>query len=401
MKKGTLLYGQSGGPSAVINASAYGVIKEALSHQDQITEVLVMRHGIQGALNEDFIKVNEYIDQLELLPMTPGSAFGSIRHKMAEYRVDDTEYAKLLEVFKKYNVRYFLYNGGNDSMDTCHKISEYVKEQGYEMSVLGVPKTIDNDLPHTDHTPGFASAAKYIINTVMQLNLDSVIYPKGKVTIVEIMGRHAGWLAASAHVASLSGLGADLVYLPENVFDIDAFFHKVDTIYKEKNNCLICVSEGIKDKDGNFIGAMNQFKDAFGHTQLGGVAMYLGDILEDKLGLSYRAIELSTIQRSAAYIRSKTDVVEAIEVGKKTVEAAINGETGKMVVMNRVNKEDYEIEYSLHVLSEIANKEKIIPASMMRSDTEMTQEFFDYMKPLISGEEIQNYKDGMIQFFKI
>lgn len=401
MKKGTLLFGQSGGPSAVINASAYGVIKEALKHQNEIEDVLVMRHGIEGALNEDFIKVSEYIDQLELLPKTPGSAFGSVRHKLSDYNVDDREFVQLLDIFKKYNVRYFLYNGGNDSMDTCLKISEYVSLMGYEMSVLGVPKTIDNDLPHTDHTPGFGSAAKFIINTVMQLQLDSVVYPKGKVTIVEIMGRHAGWLAASSHVASLSGMGPDLVYLPENTFDQEEFFKRVAAIYKEKHQCFICVSEGIKDNEGNFIGSLNQFKDAFGHLQLGGVANYLGDILENKLGLSYRAIELSTIQRSAAYIRSKTDVKEAIKVGKKTVEAALKGETGKMVVMNRANTTEYKIEYSLHDLKDIANMEKVIPDSMIKNDTEMTQEFFDYMMPLIEGESKQEYRNGMQLFFKL
>ena len=401
MKKGVLLFGQSGGPSAVINASAYGVIKEALQHQDVITDVFVMRHGIEGALKEDFIKINEYIDQLELLKETPGSAFGSVRHKMADYNEDETEYSELLRIFKKHNIRYFLYNGGNDSMDTCLKISKYVLEKGYEMSVLGVPKTIDNDLPFTDHTPGFGSAAKFIINTVMQLQLDSVVYPKGKVTIVEIMGRHAGWLAASSHYASTTGMGPDLVYLPENVFDQEEFLKRVDSIYKEKQNCLICVSEGIKNANGDFVGSLNQFKDAFGHMQLGGVAMYLGDILEDKLGLSYRAIEFSTIQRSASYIRSETDVTEAIMVGRKTVEAALQGETGKMVVMNRMEKSDYEIEYSLHRLEDIANKEKVIPASMIKNTTEMTEEFFEYMKPLIEGEHKQVFIGGVQKFFKL
>jgi len=399
MKKGRLLYGQSGGPSAVINASAYGVITEAIKNNDMITEVLVMKSGIDGALNENFIKLEEYQDQLELLPLTPGSAFGSVRHKMADYKVDETEYKQLLEMFIKHDIRYFLYNGGNDSMDTCLKISDYVREKGYEMSVIGVPKTIDNDLPHTDHTPGFGSAAKYIVNTVMQTKLDSVVYPKGKVTIIEIMGRHAGWLAASAHVASLSGLGADLVYLPENVFDQETFFKKVADIYREKHQCLICVSEGIKDKDGNFIGSLNQVKDAFGHLQLGGVAMYLGDILEHKLGLSYRAIELSTIQRSAAYIRSESDVTEAIEVGRVAVREALKGAIGQMVVMNRVD--DYKIEYGLHDLNDIANEEKVIPASMIEDEITMTQEFYDYMVPLIEGEYKQEYEKGMLKFFKL
>lgn len=398
--KGKLIYGQSGGPSSVINASAYGVIKEALNHEE-ITEVLVMKNGIEGLLRGEFYQLNEFEDQLELLPMTPASAFGSCRHKMKDYKTDDREYQTLLEFFIKHDVRYFFYNGGNDSMDTCLKISDYVREKGYQMNVIGVPKTIDNDLPYTDHTPGFPSAAKFIANTVMQIKLDSTVYPNGKVNIVEIMGRHAGWLTASAHLAHLEDLGPDLVYLPENPFDQEKFFKDVAKIYREKKQCLICVSEGIKTVEGEFVGSLNKFKDAFGHTQLGGVAMYLGDILEDKLGLSYRAIELSTIQRSSANIRSLTDVTEAIEVGKTAVVKAIEGETGKMVIINRISNNPYEVEYDVHDVSKIANQEKVIPKSFMKNDNEMTDEFFKYMKPLIDGEEEKPYVNGLQKFFKL
>jgi 6-phosphofructokinase len=398
--KGKLIYGQSGGPSPVINASAYGVIKEALKHDD-ITNIYVMKNGIEGLLNGEFYTFDEFEDQLELLPFTPASAFGSCRHKMKDYKNDDREYAELLRFFQANDIRYFLYNGGNDSMDTCLKISDFVKQNGYEMNVIGIPKTIDNDLPYTDHTPGFASAAKFIANTVMQLKLDSIVYPTGKVTIVEIMGRHAGWLAASAHLANVNDLGPDLVYLPENTFDAEKFFVDVARIYREKKQCLICVSEGIKNKDGEFIGSLNAFKDAFGHTQLGGVAMYLGDILEDKLGMKYRAIELSTIQRSAGYSRSKRDVEEAIAVGRFGVKQALKNETGKMVIIKRVSSVPYKVKYDLHDVSQIANMEQVIPKEYMINENEMSPAFYEYMLPLIEGEEEKPYKNGLQEFFKL
>ncbi len=397
MKKGNLLYGQSGGPSAVINASAYGVIKEAILNEE-VDQVLVMNHGIEGALEEDFHYLNDYVDQIELLPNTPASAFGSCRYKINA----EQDLPKLVEIFKKYNIRYFLYNGGNDSMDTCVKVNDYCKEVGYELYTIGVPKTVDNDLPFTDHTPGFSSAAKFIINTMMQIKLDSEVYKKGKVTIVEIMGRHAGWLTASSSVATKEGMGPDLIYLPERPMDLDVFLEEVKNIYSKQKNCLIAVSEGVKDKTGNFIGMMNQKKDAFGHTQLGGVALTLGGIIEDKLGLKYRAVELSTVQRSASFMRSKTDVIEAIEVGREAVRRVVSKETGRMVVIKRISNDPYIVEYDTHDVREIANLEQIIPDSMIGNDNfMMTQEFFDYIYPLIDGGYKQSYSRGTQDFFQI
>lgn len=396
MKKGNLIYGQSGGPSAVINASAYGVIKEAILNTD-VEQVIVMSHGIEGALEEEFHTLEDYVDQLELLPNTPASAFGSCR-----YKLKDEDLAPLVEIFKKNNIRYFLYNGGNDSMDTCVRVNDYCKEVGYELYAIGIPKTVDNDLPFTDHTPGFSSAAKYIINTIMQIKLDSQVYKKGKVTIVEIMGRHAGWLTASASVATKEGSGPDLIYLPERNIDIDTFIKEVDEVYSRQNNCLIAVSEGVKDMSGNFIGMMNQKKDAFGHTQLGGVAITLGSIIEEKLGLKYRAVELSTVQRSASFMRSKTDVLEAIEVGREAVRRVTSKETGRMVVIKRISNEPYLVEYDTHDVREIANLEQIIPDSMIGEDNvTMTQEFFDYIYPLIDGGYKQHYSRGTQDFFQI
>ncbi len=394
-----VLYGQSGGPSAVINASAYGVITEVLKHDD--LEVLVMRHGIEGFLEEEFFKVEDYIDNLELLPHTPSSAFGSCRYKLKSYKEDDTDLKRLVSLFKKYEIRYFLYNGGNDSMDTCVKVQEYCDYIGYEINVIGIPKTVDNDLPHTDHTPGFGSAAKYIINTIMQIKLDSSVYKKGKVTIVEIMGRHAGWLTASSSVAGTEGLGPDLIYLPESVFDTEDFLKEVDRIYSKNQNCLICVSEGIKDKDHNFIGMMDSKEDAFGHKQLGGVCNTLGRMIEEKLGYKYRAIELSTVQRSASFMRSKTDVLEAIEVGRVAVRSLLQNETLKMVTIERISNEPYQVQYKLYDVTKIANYEKVIPPYMIDEENhQMTVEFLNYIFPLIDGGYKQVYSKGTQDFFK-
>ena len=283
MKKlvGNLVYGQSGGPTAVINASAYGVITEALKNNEIIKEVYAMKHGIQGALNEDFYQMSEQDpEEIELLKHSPGSAFGTVRYKMPNFREDETDYIRLLYIFRKYNIRYFLFNGGNDSMDTCNKIADYMAHVGYEIRVIGVPKTIDNDLPWTDHTPGFGSAAKYVANTMQEVAYDMIAYPKGKVTIVEIMGRHAGWLTAAASLANLTGHGPDLIYLPEVPFSIEKFKNDVRRVYGEKQQCLIAVSEGLKNEDGMFISSSSALKDAFGHFQLGGVCTKLSQILK-------------------------------------------------------------------------------------------------------------------------
>lgn len=401
MLKGNLLYGQSGGPSGVINASAYGVLSEALKHSDVIKKVYGLRHGIQGVLKEDFIDVSK-IEQLELLKNTPASAFGSVRFKLLSYKEDPETFKRIHEVFKNNNVRYFMYNGGNDSMDTCVKLTEYFDQTDYEVRIIGVPKTVDNDLPLTDHTPGFGSAAKFIINTLMQLKCDSTVYPRGKVTIVEIMGRHAGWLTASAYVATNEGFGPDFVYIPEVAFDLDEFVEEVNKAFLENENCLIAVSEGIRDKDGNFIGAMSSTIDAFGHKQLGGVAVFLGDYLEEKLNLGYRAIELSSPQRAASYIRSESDVLEAIEVGRHAVLFALQGETNKMVGIKRIQNNPYKIEYIPVDVRKVANQEQTIPENWLTENKKgVTQDFFDYIYPLIEGEYKQKYKNGVQEFIKL
>ncbi len=405
MKKlvGNLLYGQSGGPTSVINSSAYGVIKEALENQDTIKEVLMMRHGIQGALNEDFIYISEQSEEdIELLKHSPGSAFGSVRYKMADFKEDDTDYVRLLYIFQEYNIRYFLYNGGNDSMDTCDRISEYMKHVGYDVRVIGVPKTIDNDLPFTDHTPGYGSAAKFIINTVMEVSYDMLAYQKGKVTIVEIMGRHAGWLTAASAVATKNGFGPDLIYLPEVPFSVEKFKEDVKKVYDKKQQCLVAVSEGLTNSEGIFLSSSSALKDAFGHFQLGGVSSKLAQIVNNEMRISSRNIELGTTQRSAAHIQSLTDVNEAIEVGRSAVKYALNGKSGVMVTIERVTSAPYKIKYGEKQLSKIANKEKIIPKSMINKEGNfVTDEFLDYVMPLIQGENIPHYYDGVQHFSKM
>ncbi len=401
--KGNLLYGQSGGPTAVINATAYGVIQEARKHPDYIEDVIVMRHGIKGALNEDFFFMSEQSEEdIELLKHTPGSAFGSVRYKLPDFREDDTNYLRLLYIFKKYNIRYFLYNGGNDSMDTCSKIADYLNQINYECYIIGVPKTIDNDLPFTDHTPGFGSAAKYVANTLMEISYDMLAYPNGKVTIVEIMGRHAGWLTAASSLASLSGFGPDLIYLPESPFSIEKFKKEVKEIYDKKRQCLVAVSEGIQNEEGIFISSSSGMKDAFGHFQLGGVASKLATTVSADLGIPSRSVEFGSTQRAASHIQSLTDVNEAIEVGRTGVQAVIAKKTNLMVIMKRVDNDPYTIEYKLHDLSQCANTEKKVPKSMINSKGNgMTKEFIDYALPIIQGENVPKFKDGIQQFSKI
>ena len=400
--KGTLLYGQSGGPTSVINASCYGVITQALNYSHIIDNIYLLHHGILGLLNEDFYDVNKQdIEDIKNLIHTPGSALGSVRYKLKDFKDDETDYKRIIEVFKKYNVRYFFYNGGNDSMDTCNKINEYCKHVGYECNIIGIPKTIDNDLPFTDHTPGFASASKFIANVIQEISYDNEAYEAGRVNIVEIMGRHAGWLTASSSLASINGYGPDLIYVPEVPFNIEKFKEDILKVYNKKKRCLVAVSEGINDGLGNFISDMGGKKDAFGHTQLGGIASYLLNIVTNELNLKGRAIELSLLQRCASHIQSKVDVEEAIRVGEAAVRFAINGITGVMVTIIRNDSEIYEVSYSYKNLSEVANVEyKLKPSMINKEGNNITDEFIKYALPLIEGINTPTYKNGLQSFTK-
>lgn len=399
--KGVALLGQSGGPTSVINASAAGVFLQSLK-EENITGVYAAKHGIKGILNEEFFDITkEDIHELELLKNTPASAIGSVRYKLKDPKVDQTDYLRLLEVFKKYNIRYFFYNGGNDSMDTCNKISKFFQEHDFECRVIGVPKTIDNDLNITDHSPGFPSAAKYVATTFMELFHDSVVYDIPQVTIVEVMGRNAGWLTAASHLAKIKGQGPDLIYLPEVAFDEEDFFHQIQQLLKTNGKALVAISEGVKNKDGKYIPeALGELKtDSFGHAQLGGAAQVLASSVEARFKVKVRAIEFSLIQRCAAHLASKIDVREAFHSGVKAVKAAISGETDKMVGFKRVSSFPYKIKYVLLPLSLAANTEQKVPLEWILPHGQgLTEDFVEYALPLIQGDDKAPLEDGLPRF---
>jgi 6-phosphofructokinase 1 len=387
--KGACIIGQSGGPTSVINASALGAIEAALDSEN-ITMVLGAAHGIKGVLNDElYVMDKEDREELRHMMHTPSSALGSCRYKIADPDVDDTDYKRILEIFKKYNVRYFFYNGGNDSMDTCNKISKYCLKVGYECRVMGIPKTIDNDLFGTDHCPGFASAAKFIATSCAEVYQDAHVYDTGMVTIIEIMGRHAGWLAGAASLASVIGCGPDLCYLPEVDFDMDQFLTDVQRIFKENGNCIVAVSEGIHYADGSFVSeAKTSATDGFGHAQLGGLAALLANIVKEKTGAKVRGIELSLLQRCGAHVASKTDMDESYLAGKTAVEAAVAGETDKMVAFDCSREGGvYTCKTKIIGLTEVANVEKKVPREWINeAGNGVLTPFIEYALPLIQGE---------------
>ena len=333
---------------------------------------------------------------------TPSSALGSCRYKIADPDEDETDYKRILEIFKKYDVRYFFYNGGNDSMDTCNKISKYMKKVGYDCRVMGIPKTIDNDLFGTDHCPGFASAAKYIATSLVELYQDSHVYDKGQVTIVEIMGRHAGWLAGAAALARVAGYPADLIYLPEVDFNMDEFIEDVQKIWEENHNVIVAVSEGIHYADGKFVSeAETSATDGFGHAQLGGLAARLADVVKNAIpGVKVRPIELSLLQRCAEHCASQTDSDESFMAGQTAVNEAIKGVTDKMVGFKCTRDENgYKCEADLLDLSSVANYEKKVPVEWINErGNNVSDAFIDYALPLIQGE-IQMKKENSLPRF--
>ena len=402
--KGACIIGQSGGPTSVINASAYGVIRTALD-SDVITNVYGAEHGIKGVLNDRLFDMSkEDAEELELLLYTPSSALGSCRYKMADPDVDDTDYKRILEIFKKYDVRYFFYNGGNDSMDTCNKISKYMQKVGYECRVMGVPKTIDNDLFGTDHCPGYASAAKYIATSCMEVYHDARVYDTGMVCVIEIMGRHAGWLTAAAGLATAFGAGPDLIYMPETDFDMDKFMADVERVYKEKGNCMVAVSEGIHYADGSFVSeAKTSATDGFGHAQLGGLAALLANAVKEKLNVKVRGIELSLLQRCGAHLASQTDIDESFMSGKAAVENAVAGLTDKMVGFERSEENGkYVCRTKLFNLTDVANTEKKVPLEWINAaHNGVEKPFIDYVLPLIQGEPKLPKEDSLPRFAKL
>ena len=402
--KGACIIGQSGGPTAVINSSALGVIETALDC-GSITRVLGAAHGIRGVLDDKLYDMSqEDREELKLMRYTPSSALGSCRYKLADPDVDDTDYKRILEIFKKYDVRYFFYNGGNDSMDTCNKISKYMQKVGYECRVMGVPKTIDNDLNGTDHCPGFSSAAKFIATSCMEVHRDAHVYDTGMVTVVEIMGRHAGWLAGSAALATWAGYGPDLNYLTEVDFDMDKFIADVTAIYNKTGKCMVAVSEGIHYADGRFVSeAKTSATDGFGHAQLGGLAAMLAEIIKEKTGAKVRGIELSLLQRCASHCASARDINEAYMAGQAAVEAAVAGETDKMVAFD-VTRDgaNYTCTTALKPLDICANFEKKVPREWINAEGNgIEQPFIDYVLPLIQGELNVPQENSLPRFAKL
>ena len=404
--KGAAILGQSGGPTSVINASAAGVFLEALNSK-YITHVYAASHGIKGILNEEIYDINqEDIKELELLKTTPSSSIGSVRYKLKDYKEDPTEYLRILEVFKKYDIHYFFYNGGNDSMDTCNKISKFFKENNYECYCIGIPKTIDNDLAYTDHTPGFASVAKYIATTIMEAKLDATVYDTPMIIIFEAMGRNAGWCAASAKLAELKGLGADLIYVPEITFSFDKFWLDVEKKIKENNGKVVIVaSEGIKISDGRYVSELSESrgeKDSFGHAQMGGTASVLASFLRTKTKIKVRSLEPSLIQRSAAHLASKVDVEEAYEAGRYAVKLALNQETDYMVGFKRNMGDIYSIEYIKIPLEDVANEEKKLPLEWILVDeSNISDDYIPYLLPLIQGDMKAPLEDGLPRFARL
>ncbi|MCI9563127.1 MAG: 6-phosphofructokinase [Oscillospiraceae bacterium] len=402
--KGACIIGQSGGPTSVINASAYGVIRTALD-SEAITKVYGAEHGIKGVLNDRLFDMSaEDAGELENLLYTPSSALGSCRYKIADPDVDDTDFKRILEIFKKYDVRYFFYNGGNDSMDTCNKISKYMQRVGYECRVMGVPKTIDNDLFGTDHCPGYASAAKYIATSCMEVYQDAWVYDTGMICVVEIMGRHAGWLTAAASLATAMGAGPDLIYLPETDFDMDKFISEVRKVYTETGGCMVAVSEGIHYADGSFVSeAQASATDGFGHAQLGGLAGMLAEIIKKEIGAKVRGIELSLLQRCGAHLASQTDIDESFMAGKAAVENAVAGLTDKMVGFERSYEGGaYVCRTKLFDLVDVANTEKKVPIEWINAQHNgVERAFIDYALPLIQGETKMKKENGLPRFAKL
>ena len=402
---GSAIIGQSGGPTSVINASAYGVIRTALDNPN-ITNVYGAAHGIKGVLDDilyDMSKEDPY--ELSLLLNTPSSALGSCRYKLKDSDVDDTDYQRILEIFRKYNVRYFFYNGGNDSMDTCNKISKYMQKVGYECRVIGVPKTIDNDLFGTDHCPGFASAAKYVATSCMEIYHDARVYDTPMICIIEIMGRHAGWLAASAAAATYMGCGPDLIYLPEVDFDVETFLNDVEKLYSKTGKVIIAVSEGIHDASGKLIaeyGSENAKVDSFGHKQLGGLAATLVGMVKNRIeDVKIRGIELSLLQRCAAHCASQTDIDESFAAGQTAVESAVNGITDKMVAFERSydEKGNYICNMKLVDLTLCANTEKKVPREWINKEGNgLEQPYIDYLLPLLQGDPKPWKEKGLPRF---
>ena len=396
-----VIIGQSGGPTAVINSSLAGVYKAACSLGAD--KVYGMKYGIEGLLKEELVELNVLLGDrlsIELLKRTPSSYLGSCRYKLPDWHTDEAVYKKLFAILEKLDIGYFFYIGGNDSMDTIAKLSRYGAQVGSAVRFIGVPKTIDNDLCLTDHTPGYGSAAKYIGVVMKEIIRDATVYGTKYVTVVEIMGRNAGWLTAAAALAKSDDCeGVDMICLPEVPFNVEHFIEKVRVMQEKKPSIVIAVSEGVKLEDGRYVCELADdvhAVDAFGHKALTGTARFLANVVARNLDTKTRCIELSTLQRCAGHLTSRTDITEAYQVGGAAVKAAFEGVTGQMVALKRISNSPYQYITELHPISEVANLEKKVPLSWMNENhTQMTEEFLEYARPLIQAELTPLYIAGL------
>lgn len=409
MLKGNAIVGQSGGPTAAINATLAGVIRGALG-AECIDKVWGMHNGIEGLLKEDLVLLNEIFDteeKLQLLEQTPAAALGSCRLKLkceGDIYKNDT-FNKIFDIFNRYNIKYVFYIGGNDSMDTAAKLSQYASLMGIEIRIIGVPKTIDNDLVLTDHTPGFGSAAKYVATTAREVVRDCAVYKMKAVTIIEIMGREAGWLCASAALGKkLDGAAPDLVYPSECRFNMEKCYQDIEKIFENKPNVVIAISEGLKTADGKYISEMNSAigADAFGHRQLSGAGKALEYAIKDRFSCKVRSIELNLPQRCASHLLSATDIEESVRIGKAAVELAVEGNSGVMPAFIRRDSKDYYCDIVAVPASEVANAIKYLPTEFINAEgNNVTDECLEYLAPLIQGEYPTKWENGMPKHIEI
>ena len=401
---GNAVVGQSGGPTAAINATLAGVIRGVKEHLDGgcIQTLYGMKNGVEGLMQERLIDLTTFFDseeKLELLEHTPAAALGSCRKKLPKAGENDAFYESMISIFRKYNIRYFFYIGGNDSMDTVAKLSAYTREHDYEMVILGVPKTIDNDLIGTDHTPGYGSAAKYIAVTTQEIIRDCAVYQIPAVTIIEIMGRDAGWLtAASAIGRVVNGVEPDLVYLPERTFDLQRFFADVRAALAKHPNVVIAVSEGIRFADGHYVGEGTQTgaTDAFGHAYLAGTGKALELAVKAEIGCTVRSIELNLPQRCAAHLASATDLCESVNTGRAAIEAAGKGISRQMITAQRVSDAPYIIQFEPRDVAEIANQIRYVDDAFINEEgNHVTDACCKYLLPLIQGESVCKFENGL------
>ena len=405
MSKANLFYAQSGGVTSVINTSACGVIETARQHRDKIAKVYAGLNGIVGALNENLIDTGkESAATIAALRSTPAGAFGSCRYKLKSYSENCREYERLMEVFRAHNIRYFLYNGGGDSQDTANKISRLSQQQGFPIACIGIPKTVDNDLPITDNCPGFGSVAKYVAVSIREAGLDvaSMCESSTKVFVMEVMGRHAGWIAGAAGLSTeQDGDAPHIILFPEIPFDKQKFLKKVSSCVKRYGYCAIVVSEGAQYKNGKFLADAGS-KDVFGHVQLGGVAPFLANMIKDSLGYKYHWAVADYLQRSARHIASRTDVEQAYAVGKAAVEFALQGKDAVMPTIIRGKGKKYTWRIGEAKLADVANVEKMMPRNYITADGfHITEKARAYFAPLIQGEDYPAYKNGIPQYARL